>query len=63
VHHRIVDELVQYKYSSYNLLAGENATKLCRAEVLGWFGGKENYIKFHKEMERNYFSDDFMIED
>jgi REP element-mobilizing transposase RayT len=63
IHHRLIKDLTQYKFSSFNTLCSDNITKLCRNEVIDWFGGKNNFIKFHKEMKNNFFNDDYMIEE
>lgn len=34
-------------YSSYHSHTSDKHTLLARAEVLDWFGGKEEYLKFH----------------
>lgn len=63
VHHGIVNDLTKYKYSSYNSLAGSNEAKICRAEVMEWFGGKKNFIEYHTEMKKHNFSNSYIIED
>lgn len=62
VHHKLVIDLRQYPYCSFNELIGNNRTILCRNETMEWFGGKEKFIKYHIEM-KNYFSEKFIIED
>ena len=63
VHHGMIKDLTTYRFSSYKSLAGNKETKLCRDEVMEWFGGKRNFIEFHTETKRNYFIDNFIIED
>ena len=63
IHHKLVKDLRDYKFSSYDSLSGNNKTKLCRDELIEWFGGKENFISYHSEMKRSYFSDNYIIED
>ena len=36
-----------YPWSSYSRFLIDKETKLKKSEVLGWFGGKEDFIKFH----------------
>jgi REP element-mobilizing transposase RayT len=62
VHHGLIKDLTQYKFSSYNILCGNNNTILCRDELMEWFGGKEKFISYHTEMKRNVFNDDYLIE-
>jgi len=63
VHHNVIRDLRDYKFSSYNSLIGKSNTMLCRDEVIEWFGGKEKFISYHTEMKRSYFSDNYLIED
>ena len=63
VHHGLVKDLRQYQFSSYNSFVGNNRTKLCRNEVIEWFGGRKNFISFHSDNKKSYFSDDYLIED
>ncbi|MBV6421934.1 MAG: hypothetical protein DAHOPDDO_03222 [Ignavibacteriaceae bacterium] len=63
VHHGITKDLTQFKFSSYNVLCGNNKTSLNRDELLEWFGGQDKFIKYHIEMKRNIFNDNYMIED
>jgi len=63
IHYKLAKDLTKYKYSSFNLLAGEKETKLCRDEVIDWFGGKINFVNYHLDMKRKIFDDSFIIED
>ena len=63
VHHKIVKDLTNYKFSSFHLLSVEKETRLCRDEVINWFGSKEIFINYHREFKRNTIDDNFMIED
>lgn len=63
VHHGLIKDLTKYKFSSFFLLAGEKETKLCRNEVMEWFGSKENFVRYHTELKRKTNDNSFMIED
>jgi len=63
VHHGLIKDLTQYKFSSYTTLCGKDKTNLCRDELMEWFGGKNNFIKYHIEMKNNFFNDDYLIEE
>jgi len=63
IHHGLTKDLTHYKFSSYSDLCGNHKTSLCREELMEWFGGKNNFIKYHTEMKSNIFNDDYMIED
>lgn len=38
-----------WKYSSYNAIAGSLKTSVLREEVLSWFGGGTEFVRVHKE--------------
>jgi len=46
--HGIVNDFKEYPYSSYSSHISQKHTKLQKTEVLNWFGGKEQYEKFHQ---------------
>jgi REP-associated tyrosine transposase len=45
--HGFVEDFRQYPYSSYQAIVSEKPTRLCRAEVLNWFQGKDSFVKIH----------------
>lgn len=49
VHHQFVDDLRNWKYSSYEIYFSDKATLLKREEVINWFVNKENFYLFHKK--------------
>ena len=49
VHHGLCEQITDWPWSSYKELLSESPTKLKRDEVLGWFGSKEQFIKFHSQ--------------
>lgn len=49
VHHCFAKEVSDWKFSSYNTILSTKPTSLKRAEVLEYFGGKEEYIRFHQQ--------------
>jgi REP element-mobilizing transposase RayT len=62
LHHKMVKDLTEYKFSSFSLLSGEKETRLCRDEVIEWFGGKENFITYHLDIQNKIIDDNFIIE-
>ncbi|MEZ5004747.1 MAG: transposase [Chitinophagales bacterium] len=54
VHHFIVKKPEQWKHSSYNILNSNIPTKLMRTELLEWFGGKNEFVKYHNDMLEEY---------
>jgi REP element-mobilizing transposase RayT len=49
VHHGLVKEIGPWKWSSFPAYLSEAPTKLKRNEGLEWFGGQEEFIKFHNQ--------------
>lgn len=48
VHHKYSDKIENYPWSSYGSCLSEQPTLLRRDKVLDWFGGKQEYVKYHK---------------
>jgi putative transposase len=51
VHHKFVDELIEYPWSSYLTTISVKPTKLKREKVIGWFDSKTNFIEFHNKRQ------------
>jgi len=49
VHHGFVAMMADWKWSSYNTMLSNTDTKINRTEVLQWFNGREEFIKFHQQ--------------
>ena len=49
VHHGYCEHINDWPWSSYRELLANSPTKLNRDKVLGWFGNKEQFIKFHSQ--------------
>lgn len=63
VHHGITEDLTDYNYSSYGIIAGEKETWLKKNTVIDWFGTLEKFIDFHKNSKTKKTDDNFIIED
>ena len=50
--HGFVTDFRQYPYSSYQLMLSNQSTHLMRDVVLEWFGGKDTFIEFHQDPQR-----------
>lgn len=48
VHHGITNSVENWKYNSYRAIISNQATKVCKNDVLKWFGGEKEFVKFHK---------------
>ncbi|MCV9386367.1 hypothetical protein [Reichenbachiella ulvae] len=49
VHHRFCKHYKDWPHSSYHALISNQHTRLQRRAVLEWFGGKEEFTKFHQQ--------------
>ena len=47
--HGLIKDFREWEWSSYKRILVDKLTNLKKKEVLGWFGDKEKYIKFHDE--------------
>jgi len=47
--HGFVKDFRDWKYSSYGIILSEKRTSVNRAEVMKWFGSKEDYLSLHSE--------------
>ena len=50
VHHGFVDSMDKWEFSSFRALKSEQPTSLRRAEVLDYFGGIHEFVRFHHQM-------------
>lgn len=53
VHHGFVDDLRDWKHSSFKSFFSAKATSLKREEVIGWFDDKENFWSYHQNEIEN----------
>jgi len=49
VYHGFVNDLRDWKYSSFQCFLTTQATDVKRDEVIEWFDGKENFLAFHHQ--------------
>ena len=61
--HKICTDFMEYNWSSWKSLVSVNPTKLCRQEVLEWFGGTEGFIETHKNLAKYYYCEESNMED
>lgn len=52
VHHKLASKPGEWRFDSYHSILSEAPTMLLRAEVVAWFGNKNEYIKFHQQQIR-----------
>lgn len=53
VHHGALQEMGLYPWSSYNDVLSNQPTMIQRKEVMDLFGGKENFLLYHKAQLNN----------
>ncbi len=63
IKHGICKKMNHYKWSSWHSLISETPTKLCRKEVLDWFGGIDQFKKISLSLSEYYYSSEMGIED
>jgi REP element-mobilizing transposase RayT len=61
--HKIVDNFLHHKWSSYHSIISDKTTKILRDEVLNWFGGIDQFKKVHREMSDHFYDFSGRIED
>ncbi|MBE0637833.1 MAG: hypothetical protein IH598_04885 [Bacteroidales bacterium] len=49
VHHEFCKHPLDYQWSSYHTCLSDKPTRLCRAEVIGWFEDEENFKYCHQQ--------------
>lgn len=49
----LVDRMDEWKYSSYRTITSGQPTRICRDEVIAWFGGLDQFVKFHESFQVN----------
>lgn len=63
IHHGLCKNYIEWDYSSYSTILSDTPTKLCRNEVLEWFGSKKDFSDFHKENLEYYKIEKLLIEE
>jgi len=59
IKHKISEDYLTYKWSSYTSILSEKPTYLEREYVLDWFSGKKAFIEYHNQ--NHQFNDDFEL--
>lgn len=60
--HGFVNDFRDYDHSSYHSHLVDNETKLARKQVLEWFGGVDEYEKFHLSQQQENLLHEYIIE-
>jgi len=59
LHHGLVKQFSEWKYSSYMTFLSKKYTKVNRREVLNYFDSLSDFVKYHKENRTKPGMDDF----
>ena len=46
--HGVQSDFTNYSFSSYKTILSEYTTRIQREQVLQWYGGKKEFVQFHK---------------
>jgi putative transposase len=61
--HRICNDFMKYKWSSWQSVLSTEPTKILREELIDWFGGIDQLIKAHRDLSQYYYDSEIAIED
>jgi hypothetical protein len=61
--HGIFKDFTRYYWSSYQACLSDKPTRLCREELLAWFGGRSAFIEFHQQIHDFEDMSDLLMED
>ena len=62
IHHGLVKQLSDWKYSSYKTIISNKPTKLDRIEVLSFFDSVQDFILFHEENKQKPGTENLYLE-
>lgn len=48
--HRFTEDFRTYAHSSYQLILSDKQTNIQRVKIIDWFGGRNDFIEFHKNV-------------
>lgn len=57
--HGLADDFRRWLYSSFEALVSQKPTRMEREQAPGWFGGREEMIRLHREMMGPLEGEDF----
>jgi putative transposase len=62
VKHKLTNDFSNWKYSSFNAYLSDKPSKINRDLVLEWFGGKEEFKKFHFQNKESYLPEELKLD-
>jgi hypothetical protein len=61
--HGIMNHFQDYAYSSYNSFLSEYDSGDAKHEVLSWYGGKDQFVRFHEDNSLIYINKEILLEE
>ncbi|NOX85617.1 MAG: transposase [Chlorobi bacterium] len=62
IHHGLVKELYEWRYSTYQTFLSKKLTRIDREEVLSFFGSLEEFVRFHEENKMKPGTEKYYLE-
>lgn len=62
LHHKLRNDFENYPYSSYQIILSNKPTRLKRQDVIEWFGSREQFVEFHRDLKSYLFDESYAIE-
>ena len=62
VHHGLINKIEQWKHSSYVKIITEQSSLIKKNMVLDWFGGVDEFKKYHGHMIKDWKIENLMLE-
>jgi putative transposase len=62
VHHRFVDNAIEYPWSSYGSILSEKPTKIKREQVIKIFDDIDNFVNYHNQKQNLFDLNELIIE-
>ncbi|WP_332367687.1 hypothetical protein [Spirosoma telluris] len=61
IHHGFTTTFTEWEFSSYHSILSTKPTRLCRSEVVDWFGSKEAFITSQQAHEEQELPESFKL--
>jgi len=62
IHHGLVDNYQDWKYSSFNAFLSDKKTSIDKVEVLSYFDSQEDFVAFHEENKTKLGAEKYFLE-
>jgi putative transposase len=61
--HKLVKDFTRYKWCSYQSFLNDKPSKICKEEVIDWFGGIMQFVLLHNSQTEYYYNSDIAVEE